>query len=423
MREIIARGGAVQATAVVEDGVLVEYLEDETDASADTVFLGKVVRVVPGLLAAFVDIGEEKNGFLPMEEKKLTDGAYYTGLNPKMQPGDRVLVQIRREAMGTKGAFLSRDISLPGSLVILMPRNSMVGVSSRISSDRRREELKLLGNSIARGQFGLVMRTSAENAEAEEIIAEIEDLQSQWKQISEHAAVAHAPSVIYRKPGSVDSLITDYAPKGIDLISTNEQRIYDAYHTRFQVVKTEEDPIAARGLERAVGHALDRRVWLKNGGNLVIDECEALTVIDVNTAKNTGSRKDRAVLMHTNMEACHEIARQLRLRNLGGIILIDMIDMESDDEREAILETLKADLQKDRIKTVIHGFTSLGLIEMTRRRSHRRLKDSISKVCPVCRGTGSIIRHFEEENDPDANPMVDGDREEGETSCPSEADN
>ena len=390
MREIFASGGPVQASAVVEDGNLVEFFEDECDALADTVILGKVSRVVPGLQAAFVDIGEEKNGFLPLAEKKLTDGARYTGLEEKLQAGDRVLVQVRREAMGSKGAFLSRDLSLAGSFSILMPCNTMVGVSSRITSDNRREALKTLGASITGGSMGIVLRTSAEDAEDESIRTEAEGLIEQWESIRRAAATAHAPSVIYRKPGSVDQLITDYLPKGIAAVYTNDRRVYEQYQHTLPVTYSSDDPITSRGLDHQCRRALERKVWLKSGGNLVIDECEALTVIDVNSAKNTGTRKDRRVLMRTNLEACQEIARQIRLRNLGGIIIIDMIDMETDDERSLVLEALQAELLNDRVKTVVHGFTELGLIEMTRRRTHRKVRDYFEQTCPKCRGTGYV---------------------------------
>ena len=424
MREIFAGSGTAQVTAVVEDGCLVEYFEDENDALTDTVILGKVSRIVPGLQAAFIDIGQEKNGFLPLNEKKLSDGARYTGLEEKLQPGDRVLVQVRREAMGSKGAFLSRDLSLVGSLAIVMPRNTMIGVSSRITSEKQREALKNLGQEITGGRFGIVLRTGSEQADDESVKAEAEELLETWETIRKKAATAHAPSVIYRRPGTVDMLITDYLPKGITTVYTNDQRVYESYHLRLPVVLTRDNPVTAHGLDAECRRALDRRVWLKSGGNLVIDECEALTVIDVNTAKNTGSKKDRQVLMRTNLEACHEIACQIRLRNLGGIIIIDMIDMETEEERAEILAALRRELQQDRVKTVVHGFTELGLVEMTRRRTHRKLRDVFDKTCPMCHGAGYIRKTTDTA---EINPVPiqtddEGNPEEGAGTCLNEAD-
>ncbi len=401
MREIIARGGIAPATAVVEDGRLVEYIQDEAGAMADTVLLGKVVRIIPGLQAAFVDIGEEKNGFLPLAEKKLGEDAVYRGISAALQTGDRVLVQVRREAIGTKGAFLSRDISLTGSYTILMPRNTMIGISSRITSESRREELKAAGRRIADRRFGLVMRTSSEDVAEEDIRSEAERLYAVWQEIEQKAATAHAPSVVYQKAGSAEALMTDYLPKGVDSVCTDIQQIYDRYHSQVDVALVEHDPIAARGLENECIHALERKVWLKSGGNLVVDECEALTVIDINSAKSTGGRKDRQVLLRTNIEACREIARQVRLRNLGGIILIDMIDMETEDERRMILDTLQKEFMNDRVKTVIHGFTSLGLVEMTRRRSYRTARECFEMQCPKCRGRGYIPKHLDRQSDSD----------------------
>ncbi len=382
VREIIAAKGLVQETAVVEDGRLVEFVRDESDAIADTVILGRVERIAPGLRAAFVDIGEEKNGFLPLEETHFEA--------EKLNTGDRVLVQVKREAAGNKGAFLSRDIALAGSYVILLPKSRYVGVSSRITYEPRREELKEMGEHLSGNAFGLVMRTSSENADDYLIRGEIRSLWKTWEELARVAATAHAPSLIYQKTGTAEQLLIDYIPSGVESLTTNISELYENYHRKMNVYFTQDDPIKARGLDRERDRALDRKVWLKSGGNLIIDECEALTVIDVNTAKSTGSKQDRQILIRTNLEACHEIARQVRLRNLGGIILIDMIDMQTDEERAIVLDALTMDFQQDRVKTVIHGFTSLGLIEMTRRRTKKSLRNNYGHICPVCHGAGFL---------------------------------
>lgn len=272
--------------------------------------------------------------------------------------------------------------------------------------------------------MGIVLRTSAEDAEDESIRTEAEGLIEQWESIRRAAATAHAPSVIYRKPGSVDQLITDYLPKGIAAVYTNDRRVYEQYQHTLPVTYSSDDPITSRGLDHQCRRALERKVWLKSGGNLVIDECEALTVIDVNSAKNTGTRKDRRVLMRTNLESCQEIARQIRLRNLGGIIIIDMIDMETDDERSLVLEALQAELLNDRVKTVVHGFTELGLIEMTRRRTHRKVRDYFEQTCPKCRGTGYVPK-VQATGECSSDPMQAvqlSDPEEGVAICRNAAD-
>ena len=386
MRELVAHIGAVSETAIVEDGHLVEFVRDDHLVMEDAIILGIVERIVPALQAAFVDIGAEKNGFLPLEERK----ASATGTWPTLQTGDRVLVQVKREPSGDKGAFLSRDISLASSHVIVMPMSLVVGVSSRITYAPRREELHALGEKITAGAFGIVMRTSAETAEDRVIRNEVRKLMTAWDEIIKVAATEHAPSVIYQKSGSAEMLLTDYLPRGIDTVTTDSEAFYDRVRRKMETYLVEENPIETRGLDKERDRGMDRIVWLKSGANLVIDECEALTVIDVNTSKSTGTEMDRQILMRTNMEACHEIARQIRLRNLGGIILIDMIDMASDDDRERILECLEMDLRDDRVKTVIHGFTSLGLIEMTRRRTRPSLRRTFAHPCPTCRGAGFL---------------------------------
>ena len=401
MREIIARGGRVPETAVMEDGQLVEYVQDEGEVLVDTVILGRVDRIVPGLKAAFVDIGDEKNGFLPLEEKNLMDPSSPHPLQP-LQCGDRVLVQVRREASGEKGAFLSRDISLNGSLVILMPLNTTIGVSARITYEPRRAELKELGEHITGGEFGLVFRTSSEQAESRAIQHEVRSLKSVWAELEKAAATAHAPEIIYQKQGSAEALLIDYLPRGVDSITTDIPEIYENYHRKLDVYLTDSDPLKDRGIEAMRERALARRVWLKSGGSLIIDECEAMTVIDVNTAKSTGTKQDRQVLIRTNLEACHEIARQIRLRNLGGIILIDMIDMDTDEDRQIILNALEMDLKNDRVKTVVHGFTSLGLIEMTRRRTRKTLRQTYARPCPVCHGAGWLPKQEGESHEQDS---------------------
>ena len=418
MREIIARGGDVPATAVVEDGQLVEYVEDENFAMVDTIILGRVMNIVPALKAAFVDIGEKKNGFLPIEEPRLmAEEAKQTDPDlpaPRLQTGDRILVQVRREASGAKGAFLTRDISIVGSYVILTPMSTAIGVSSRITYEPRREELRKLGERLSCGEFGLVMRTSTEQQEDRIIRNEVRNLKKIWDEVEKVAATSYAPEVIYRKTGSVDALITDYHPKGITCIITDIPEVYENYRRNYSVFLTDSDPMADRNVLRDCEQALNRRIWLDSGANLVFDQCEAMTVIDVNTSKFTGSKQNRQVIVRTNLEACHEIARQIRLRNIGGIILIDMIDMDTDEERETVLKALTTDFQNDRVKTIIHGYTKLGLIEMTRRRTRRTLRDLFSLPCPRCHGSGYLPKKVlaQDPGEEDVGELVPPDEDE-----------
>lgn len=383
MREIYIAGDQQREIAVVEDGHLVEYLLDDASeaSSAESIYLGRVERVLNGMKAAFVDIGQKLNGFLPLEERNLHGAS-------ALQAGMRILVQVRREAAGSKGAFLSRDIALCGEYVLLTPMNASIGVSARIPEGQTRSALKALAAEIAGGEFGLVMRSAAQTASEVAIREETAALLTQWKDIRSRAPVAPAPSLIHGARSQLDCVIDDYRPWGIDRIHTEDASLAPLLETIAPVTVSQPGVMARMGWIHQRTQALERRVWLKSGGNLMIDPCEAMTVIDVNTAKFTGKRQLEETILRLNLEACAEAARQIRLRNLSGIIIIDMIDMQAEESRRQVLQALREALSHDRVKTVVHGFTALGLVEMTRKRSRLPLRDVWSEPCRSCRGTG-----------------------------------
>ncbi len=390
MREIYVKSGKNRELALVEDGRLCEYLLDAADAAAEAIYAGRVERVVPGMKAAFVDIGQEKNGFLPLEER--------SAIFPQLQTGDRVLVQVKKEAQGTKGAFLTRDITLCGETVILMPMNRYVGCSSRVEDEGTRGALIALGKDIAKDSFGLIMRNAAETAAEDTIRAETKALCSLWDTISREAPTAHVPSVVHRPRTQLDALIDDYRHRGIDRFITDDEQLASELVSIAPVTLAGDRLMEIARLTHQRDKALQRHVWLDSGASLVIDPCEAMTVIDVNTAKFTGKKNLSETILKTNLEACREIARQVRLRNISGIILIDMIDMETPEQHQQVLAALQAAFSADRVKTVIHGFTSLGLIEMTRKRSRCTLRAEWTRPCPACHGTGREMLHKEDEH-------------------------
>lgn len=381
MREIRVKAGHMPEIAVVEDGQLVEYLrDDQANHDAETVYLGKVERIVPGMDAAFVNIGQKKNGFLPLKEKSQTFH------EAALRCGDRVLVQVKREAHEQKGAFLSRDVTLCGQYVILMPCDRYIGVSAKIEGEKR-ETLKQLGSALAEDRFGLVMRTAAAEASEDALTEEMEALWDKWQSIKGKAATAHAPSVIHEEVSLLDALLRDYAPRGIDCIVTNDQRLLRQLEGTYQTAWTDENPMDKDHLLQQRNQALSRQILLPCGGNLVIDECEALTVIDVNSGRATGTKMAEENIRMVNIQACEEAARQMRLRNLGGIVIIDLIDMQP-ESRPMVEEALKQACLKDRVKVVVHGFTSLGLMELTRKRQRRTLRNEWTETCAHCQGSG-----------------------------------
>lgn len=372
MRELFLHRGDGLDIAVMEDGRLVEYLPADADASSEAVYLGRVERIMPGMKAAFIQIGQKKCGFLPLEERNLPD-------LPKLQTGMSVLVQVRKEAQGVKGAFLSRDICLCGETVLFAPLSRRCGVSSRITGTAERKALKEMAQEISGGRFGLVMRTASAHAPEEQLRAEVDALRACWNEICKAAHTAHVPSVLHAPRTTLELVLADYHPRGIDRISTNDASLADALSACAPVRLMGDDLFDVAGVSNQVLKALERRVWLESGGNLVFDPCEAMTVIDVNTAKFVGKSSLPDTVLRTNLEACQEAARQIRLRNISGIIIIDMIDMNASADRRAVLSTLADALAADRVKTVIHGFTALGLIELTRRRTRPPLRETMKK--------------------------------------------
>ena len=343
-RTIIAGSGWY---AVTEDGRLMEYIPSGMESVSGSILTGRVGRLMPGMNCAFIEIGRKKNGFLPLDE----ESSSFTG--GPVRSGETLLLQIRKEETGEKGAFLSRDITLAGSLVIVMPMNRYIGVSGRIKDEAVRNKLKHTGTEIAGGRFGLVMRNAAEDADENEIRAEAEMLFVRWKEIEQHAARSGQPGTVFNQDDPLERLKADYISGG--------------YET------AEETGEPGLEIKRQLKEASERTLRLPGGGNIVIDRCEAMTVIDVNTASFAGAGSKEMSVTKTNLEACALIAQQVRLRNLGGIILIDFIDMETDTDRSLVSERLAECFAADRIKTVLHGWTKLGIMEMTRKRSGKEL--------------------------------------------------
>ena len=288
--------------------------------------------------------------------------------------GQDILVQAKKAPKGGKGAFLTRDIALPGAYVLLMPCNRFVGLSKRINDPQDRERGKGLGEKIAQERFGVIVRHAALYANERDVLEEAEELWRLWQEISGKASFQKAPALMYTEPCMMDVLKRDYSARH-EVIESHEE---EAWHQ-----SRVNDQLKA---------ALSRRVLLPGGGSLVIDEREALQTIDVNSGSNVKAEQGGSLALEENLRAVPEIARQIRLRNLSGIILIDFIDMDTDQERQAVQNALEEAVRDDRVKNVIHGFTRLGLMEMTRKRTGDSLRDLLTDPCSKCCETGRVMR-------------------------------
>lgn len=327
--------------AVTEYGRLVEYLDLREESQYGDIVLAKADRMMRGMECAFVNIGRKKDGFLPLKEnsRSFTDGEIHSG--------DLIAVQIKREETGDKGAFLTRDLTIPGKMIILMPKNRYIGVSGRIQDEKTRERLRETGKRIAGGDWGLVMRAASEKAPENEIRLEFAELLNRWKDTINRLRCAQKPGEVLFSPDPANQMITDY---GI----AEAETVYL--------------PELPAGLKSQLSAAGNRKVKLSGGGNIIIDRCEAMTVIDVNTASAVYSGEKETTVTAANLEACDEVAVQVRLRDIAGMILIDFIDMDRETDRSLVEQKLKESFSRDRRKTVIHGWTRLGIMEMTRKR-------------------------------------------------------
>ena len=407
------RPGATQI-AVLEGRALIEHYvsrpQDDISQIDGNVYLARVQNVLPGMEAAFVDIGTPKNAVLYRgdvqydREDLVEGGASNARIEQLLRPGQTITCQVTKNPIGTKGARLTQEVSLPGRFVVLLPNSETYGISKRLGDDERRRLRKIL-DEVRPPKHGLIVRTAAEGATAQELQADVTLLSRQWEQIEAKAAKSSAPSLLYREPDLAVRIIreefnTEYRGVVIDDAALYEQvRDYVATISpeladRVEYYDPAEDPLPI--FERFHVHeqihkAIDRKVWLPSGGSLIIERTEALTVIDVNTGKNVGTSSLEETVYRNNLEAAEEIARQLRLRDIGGIIVIDFIDMEIKRNREDVVRSFREALARDKTRTQIFDISELGLLEMTRKRVSEGLVESFSSLCPVCNGRGIVL--------------------------------
>ncbi|MBM4261695.1 MAG: Rne/Rng family ribonuclease [Deltaproteobacteria bacterium] len=431
--------------AIMEDGLLAEFLIErkEERGIAGNIYKGKVARVLPGMQAAFIEIGMDKAGFLHAsdfyevpEDVQIIEGpAESEGgdesdgeleeseedaeeevkrpapkrqhlsrrlpLEKRLSRGEDILVQVAKDPLGTKGARVTSHISLPGRYMVFMPGTKHIGISRRIESEEERKRLKEIAQNMGTSHGGFILRTACEGRSKREIQRDLAFLARLWKGIQKKAAGAPAPALIHQDLDLITRTIRDFFTTDTERVAIDSakdhKRIIDFVHHFMPRLKSKIEPhedktpiFDSQGIEEKITKALERRVWLRSGGYLIIERTEALTAVDVNTGRFVGKRNQEETILKTNMEAVQEVVRQLRLRNVGGIIIIDFIDMEKEANRKKVYDALREALKKDKARTNILKISELGLIEMTRQRSRESLENQLLSPCPHCEGRGKV---------------------------------
>jgi ribonuclease E len=402
--------------AVVEGRNLIEHYvsrpADDTSEIHGNIYLGKVQNVLPGMEAAFVDISTPKNAVLyagdvsaDMED---SDAGNNRGPKPRIETMLRarqmIVCQVTKNPIGVKGARLTQEVSLPGRFVVLIPNSKTYGISKRLP-DHERKRLRAILDHVKPAQHGVIVRTAAENVVEEELRADVQRLLSQWEAIDALAKRSQSPALLYREPDMAVRVIREEFNIDYRNIVIDDRQLYEEVREYVGAIspalvdRVEYYDPAVEGLPLFEEHhiheqlhkALDRKVWLPSGGSLIIEHTEALTVIDVNTGKNVGSTSLEDTVLKNNLEAATEIAHQLRLRDIGGIIVIDFIDMEIKANREKVVQSFRASLARDKTRTQVFDISDLGLIEMTRKRIGEGLITSYADACPMCSGRGLLV--------------------------------
>ncbi len=392
--------------ALLEQGVVQELHIERTRGRGivGNIYLGRVVRVLPGMQSAFIEVGLERTAFLHVADilvDKSADGP--RPIERLLTEGQEIMVQVLKDPIGTKGARLSTQISLAGRLLVYLPQEKHIGISQRIGDEDAREQLRARIQALlpADEQGGYIARTMAENATEAELAADIGYLRRLWAEILHRRGQAQAPVMLHHDLTLAQRVLRDLVtPETTRVVIDSRENFQKltAFAQEFmpQLVSLlshyhgERPLFELHGVEDEIQKALARRVDLKSGGYLIIDQTEAMTTIDVNTGGFVGSRNFDDTIFKTNLEAAQTIARQLRLRNLGGIIIVDFIDMDSPEHRDAVLAEFNRALARDHTRITVNGFTQLGLVEMTRKRTRESLAHVLCEPCPTCGGSGQV---------------------------------
>ncbi len=405
----------VAQIAVLEGRALVQHFvshaQDETTQIDGNIYVGRVQNVLPGMEAAFVDIGIPKNAVLYRGDVRYDTEDVESGarapeprIEEVLRPGQLILCQVTKNPIGAKGARLTQEVSLPGRFAVFVPNSDAVGISKRLGDNERRRLRKIV-DAVRPAGHGLIVRTAAEGATEDELRRDVEGLLQQWASIERAAARTTGPGLLYREPELAVRILREELNSEYRGVIIDDAALFDQVRGYVEMVSpdladrvelydagVEGQPLFDRyHVHEQLHKALDPKVWLPSGGSLIIERTEALTVIDVNTGKNVGKSNLEETVFRNNLEAADEVARQLRLRDIGGIIVIDFIDMELKDNREKVAAALRAALARDKTRTQVFDISELGLVEMTRKRISEGLIESVSTECEVCRGRGIVV--------------------------------
>lgn len=398
--------------AVIEDSQLCElyYERPGSEKLSGNLYLGRVQNILPGMNAAFVDIGQEKNAFLyagdipvdTREEQELASRMKDARIEKMIRPGQEILVQVTKEPGGTKGCRISSHVTVPGRMTVLLPSVSYIGISKKIVSASERNRLHAIAEAlIGESGMGVIIRTAAEGVDEQALRADYHAACELWKVIERQAKHARAPKLIHSDGSLALRVVRDMLDETTDAVRVDDRAMFEEVRGYAQLLAPE---LAGRVMEHTGSTPLfdvyrvdvqadkhmGRHVWLKSGGSLVIDETEALTIIDVNTGKFVGNKSFDETVFKLNCEAAREIARLLRLRDIGGIIIIDFIDMDSQEHRDGLLRLLRELMSEDRNRTNVVGFTGLGLVEMTRKKVRMPVTKQLMHICSDCGGRGMV---------------------------------
>ncbi len=392
--------------ALVQQGAVQEFHLERSASRGmvGNIYFGKVARVLPGMQSAFIDIGLDRAAFLHVADLWQTRG------NPQATPIEKLLyesqpllVQVIKDPIGTKGARLSTQLSIAGRMLVYLPQDPHIGVSQRIESEAERAQLRERIQRLmpADEKGGFIVRTMAEDSTESELAADIDYLRTRWRQILESSKTHPPPSLLYQELSLTQRVLRDIAgehttgiivdsPSALEELQSFAGIYMPSLLGKLRRHAGDRPLFDLHGVEEELERALSRRVDLKSGGYLIIDQTEAMTTIDVNTGGFVGGRNFDDTVFRTNLEAAHAIARQLRVRNLGGIVIVDFIDMHNTEHRDAVQTELRKALDRDHTKTTVNGFTSLGLVEVTRKRTRESLAHILCEPCATCAGKGVL---------------------------------